>query len=282
MKKIPILLLSMIPLMSACSDVPAGNIGIKVYLLGQDKGVDHEVLGVGRYYIGMNEQLYLFPTSEQTYNWTKSVHEGNAIDESISFTTKETLEVNADIGISYHIDVDKVANIFQKYRKGIDEITHLYVRNYVRDAFNNVASSMTVEEVNGAGKPELIAKVTKEISDQLAPQGIVVDKISLLGQFRLPASVQEAINSKIEATQHAQQRQNEIVEATASAEKVRAEAHGKAQAMLELARAEADSNALKQRSLSASLIQYEAVQKWNGELPTYMGGVAIPFLNLQK
>ena len=40
---------------AACSYVPAGNVGIKVNLLGGDKGVDSEVLGVGRYWIGWNE-----------------------------------------------------------------------------------------------------------------------------------------------------------------------------------------------------------------------------------
>jgi hypothetical protein len=45
-----------------CSKVPAGNVGVKVYLLGTNKGVDHEVLGVGRYWIGFNEELYL-PTA---------------------------------------------------------------------------------------------------------------------------------------------------------------------------------------------------------------------------
>jgi hypothetical protein len=33
--------------LAACSKVPAGNVGIKVYLLGGDKGVDHEELGPG-------------------------------------------------------------------------------------------------------------------------------------------------------------------------------------------------------------------------------------------
>lgn len=49
-----------------CSKVEAGHVGVKVYLLGRDKGVDSEVLGVGRYWIGWNEDLYLFPTYQQT------------------------------------------------------------------------------------------------------------------------------------------------------------------------------------------------------------------------
>ena len=46
-------------LFASCSRVPAGHKGIRVFLLGGDKGVDHEELGVGRYHIGINEELYI-------------------------------------------------------------------------------------------------------------------------------------------------------------------------------------------------------------------------------
>lgn len=52
---------------AGCSKVPAGEVGVKVYLLGTDKGVDHEVLGPGRYWIGINQDLYLFPIFTQNY-----------------------------------------------------------------------------------------------------------------------------------------------------------------------------------------------------------------------
>lgn len=268
--------------LSACSDVPAGHVGVKVYLLGGSKGVDHEVLGVGRYWIGMNEQLYLFPTAQQNYTWTKSPHEGKAVDESITFQTKEGLEINADVGITYHIDPDKVSIIFQKYRKGVEEITSIYLRNYVRDAFNSAGSTMAVEEAYGPGKTKMMAAVTKEVVDQISPQGIVVDKLYLIGKFRLPENVETALNSKIEATQRAQQRQNEVAEATAAGAKEIATAHAHAMAQLEIAHAEADANKLKQATLTEALIRYQAIQKWNGELPTYTGGGALPFINMNS
>ncbi len=67
--------------LAACSYVPAGNVGVKVNLLGSSKGVDAEELGVGRYWIGMNEQLFLFPTFMQNYTWTQNPHEGQPEDE---------------------------------------------------------------------------------------------------------------------------------------------------------------------------------------------------------
>src|SRR5690349_12532096 len=106
-------------LLAACSKVPAGNVGIKAYLLGGSKGVDTEELGPGRYYIGVNEELYLFPTFTQNYTWAKDCQEGDCANEELGFQTVEGLAVTADVGISYRIDPSKAALIFQKYRKGV-------------------------------------------------------------------------------------------------------------------------------------------------------------------
>ena len=35
-------------------------------------------------------------------------------------------------------------------------------------------------------------------------------------------------------------------------------------------------------SKNKALVEYEAVQKWNGKLPEYMLGDTVPFLNLNK
>ncbi|TON81215.1 transposase, partial [Vibrio parahaemolyticus] len=58
--------------MTGCSKITAGHVGIKVNLLGGDKGVQAEEVGVGRYWVGVNEELYSFPTFSQNYVWTAS------------------------------------------------------------------------------------------------------------------------------------------------------------------------------------------------------------------
>ena len=186
---------------TACTKVPAGNVGVKVYLLGGDKGVDSEELGVGRYYIGINEELYLFPTFTQNYVWTMDAKEGSPNDESITFQTVEGMTVGADVGISYKINPEKVTTIFQKYRRGIDEITDVFLRNMVRDGFVNVASTKKVENVYGAGKTEMIKEVEDYVKAQVSDIGIEIERIYLVGQLRLPAQVTAALNRKIEATQ---------------------------------------------------------------------------------
>jgi regulator of protease activity HflC (stomatin/prohibitin superfamily) len=276
------LCLLLFPLMG-CNKVPAGYVGVKVFLLGGSKGVDMETLGPGRYWIGWNEELHLFPTYTVTYPWTKTAQEGKPVDESISFQTKEGLSVNSDIGISYHIEKEKVAAVFQKYRKGIEEITDTFLRNMVRDAFVSVSSSKQVESVYGEGKATLISEVEKLVRDQAGPIGIVVEKIYYIGDLRLPPQVVEAVNAKISATQKAQQRENELRQAEAEAKKVVAAADGDAKSTLVRAEAEAKAIKLKSEAITPQLIQYEATQKWNGTLPQFMGGGSpIPFLNIES
>lgn len=269
-------------LLVGCSKVPAGHVGIKVYLLGGSKGVDHEVLGVGRYWVGINEELYLFPTYEQNYTWTHSGKEGSPSDESITFQTTEGLNVNADVGISYHIRAADVAKVFQKYRRGLDEITDVFLRNQVRDAFNSAASSMPVEAVYGEGKTRLLEEVQKIVAEQVDPIGIEITKIYLVGTFRLPETVVAALNAKIEATQRAQQRENELREAEAEAKKKVAEAQGQAESILATAKAQAESNLAVSKSLTPELIEYERIKKWDGKLPVTQLGNATPIINLGK
>jgi regulator of protease activity HflC (stomatin/prohibitin superfamily) len=180
----------------------------------------------------------------------------------------------------YHLEPAKIPEIFQKYRKGIDELTDGVLRTIVRDALVKVGSTRKIEEIYGSGKDSIINEVQAIVQKQVAPIGIVVDKVSLAGRFRLPENVVAAINAKIEATQRAQQSENELQRAKAEAEKQIAEAHGKAESMKRIAQAEAEANAMKQRTLTDELIRYEAIQKWNGVLPTMTSG-AIPFVQLK-
>lgn len=258
--------------LASCAKVEPGYIGIKVYMLGGSKGVDHEVLGVGRYWIGVNEHLYTFPVFQQNYNWTKSHTEGSPTDESITFQTKEGMAVNADFGISYSIDPAKVSTLFQKYRKGIDEITNIFLRNAVRDSINEVSSTMSVEEVYGEKKAYLLKTVQEKVSKEVKEIGVNIDKIYLIGEMRLPSTVLGALNAKIQATQDALRVKNEVEQAKAQAEKEIAIAEGVAKA-----------NHIKASSLSDNLIRWEAVQKWDGKLPQVSSSSGIfPFLNVGK
>ena len=126
-----------LPLLTACDNVPVGNVGILVHKLGGSKGVDSEELNTGRVWLDWNDELFIFPTYSQNESWIKTADR----DESISFQDKDGMNVNADIGITYSIKADKVSVVFQKYRKGINEISDIYLRNMVRDALVKEATT---------------------------------------------------------------------------------------------------------------------------------------------
>jgi regulator of protease activity HflC (stomatin/prohibitin superfamily) len=272
----------------SCTTVPNGYVGVVVHMLGGAKGVDVEERGMGRYFLGFNDEMFLFPTFTQNETW-----EGEK--ESITFQTKEGLNVNADIGISYHIDPTKVSVVFQKYRKGINEISDIYLRNMVRDSLVKAASFQDVETVYGQGKTELLSSVETSVKKEVEPIGIVVEHIYWVGTLHLPQTVVENINRKINATQMAMTRENEIQQTKAEAQKAIEEANGIAQSKLAVARAEAESTKIqgeaeasaieaKSKALNASpqLVQYEIARNWDGKLPTTtMGSGSIPMLNIK-
>lgn len=266
-----------------CNKVPAGNVGVKVYLTGSSKGVDHEVLSPGRYWIGFNEDLFLFPTFQKTHNWTKTATEGNAQDESFTFQDKQGMSINADIGVSFYFDKQQISTLFQKFRKGEDEITDVYLRSVVRDALNRQSSMREVEAIYGPGKAQFMLDVTEDVKKQVAPYGIMVDKLMLINELRLPPQIVSALNAKVEATQTAMRIENEKRAAEAMAVKQVAEAEGHAKSRLINAKAEAEANRIVAASISPTLIEWEKAkafrERWNGGLPTVQGGNS-PLINL--
>jgi regulator of protease activity HflC (stomatin/prohibitin superfamily) len=260
--------------------VPAGHVGVKVHLLGTEKGVGSEELGPGRYLIGFNEQLFLFPTFTQNYVWTATNDDGSPNDEGMTFQSGQGLDIGADVGITYSVDATKVSTLFERYRKGLPEITDGQLRNMVRDALVGEASKMTVEAIYGAGKTEMMQRVEEKVRTQVAPFGIKVERVYWIGKLRLPEQVIAAINSEISANSQARQRENEVAASKAEADKARAVAAGEADAITALAEAQAEANTKLARSITPELVEYLQAQKWDGALPQVTGG-ATPLISLK-
>lgn len=245
-----------------CSRVPPGSEGVLVDTFGGSKSSAQPV-GVGYYWTGPGKDLYLFPTYSQNITWKASEGHG------FSFQTVEGLVVGADIGLTYHVQPDKVGEVFVKYRRGIDEITDTFLRNFIRDALVKEASSLPVESIYGNGKVKLIQAVEDQVKRQVNGTGIVVEKISWISDLSLPAAVTQAINAKIQATQMAQQRQNEVAQAQAEAAKAVAVARGEADSRLLNAEAEAKAIQIRGDALrnNPALVSLTLAEKWDGHYP---------------
>lgn len=261
---------------SGCSKVPAGYVGVIVNLYGTEKGVNLQEVGTGRYWLTPNEELYKFPTFTQTVSWDG--------EQSMTFQTVEGMKVTAGVGLTYHVKADQVPALFQKYRAGIDEITNKFMRNMINDAFNEKASTLKVESVYGAGKSALLIAVEQRVQEQVESLGIVVERIYYSGDLGLPPQVTQSLNDKIKATQMAEQRKNEVQQSIAESNKERERAAGIADAALIIAEAEAKAITVRAEALRSNkdIIQLNAIEKWDGKLPAYIGGEApIPFINVQ-
>lgn len=253
--------------------ISPGYVGVVVDLFGDSKGVEQHELPVGMHWISPWKSVYEFPIFEQNHTWEGS-------NECFHFQTCEGMAVSAEVGITFHLNPSFIPVIFQKYRKGMEEITHIFIRNYIRDAIAKSASKMKIDELYGAGKEEFFDQVQEHVREDLKEIGIEISRIYLIGRFHFPQNVINALNAKIEAIQRAQQRENELREAEAEAKKHIAQAEGQAKCALLKAEAEAKANLILSQSITAELIKWQSVQKWNGELPNVTSG-AVPFIEVK-
>jgi regulator of protease activity HflC (stomatin/prohibitin superfamily) len=252
--------------LTGCATIPAGYRGVKVYYYGDSDGNEVRELGIGRYaYSPATEEIYKFPVFQQNVAWQRP-------EGGVRFQTNEGLSVGVDVGMSYQIDETKVTKLFQTYRRGIEEITDTFLRHIVADACSRIAATMSVEEVYGAKKELFLQQVNDEVRKQVAPVGIKVEQIHLIGEFRLPPAVVEAIDRKIAASQRAQQRENELRENEAEAANRVALARGAAEVQRIEQEMEARGIAALSERLSVEFLLYQAIQRWDGKLPQSMMG----------
>lgn len=278
-------------LSSCMTRIDAAHVGIRVKLAGSSRGIDDIPVVTGWvFYNPATEQIFQFPTSVQNIVWTKDPHEGNARDESITFSSSEGVNINADIGLSFHIEPAMAPHLYLRFRKtDMLDLADGYIRNALREAFNVVASKVPVQDIYGAGKGQVIAEVTKHLADVLSKDGIIIDQLTINGALRLPENVATAINRAMEATQLAIQAENRVRQVKAEAEQAitqaegaaqaaRARARGEADARLITSKAEARANLILRYSTTAAVLQYRALERWNGKLPLMNGGGALPML----
>jgi len=275
--KIVVILVLFGMLVASCGRVQPGEAGVKVKTLGQNKGIEPVALDVGRYWMGVQHDLYTYPTFVNLYPFTKSETEGSEYDESFYFQSKEGITCSVDLTISCYANFDMVVTLFETYRKEMMEIIKVNLRQDVNDYFVDYASDLTVEQIYSTEKMNMINYADSLLRKKVAPNGIIIEDISYKSDIRFPEEVQKAIIGKIQAVQLATQKQNEIMQEQADAEKARMKAAGVADALLIEAKAQAEANIILARSVTPTLVNYELAIKWNGVSPIYSGnGSVIP------
>lgn len=269
---------------SACTRVDPGHVGIQVNYYGTDRGVESYPRVTGMvWYNPISTKVFAYPTFVQTAIWTANPNEGdsdcNKCDESITFTNADQMPISADISLSYHLVAERVPAFYVKFRSDdLRHFTHTFLHNLARDAFNEHAGRYQISQIMG-DNAAFLKDVRDSLQAELTPLGVQLDQFGFVGAPRPPQAVIDAINAKVHATQLAIQKQNELVQAQADANKEVAKTEGYARSVTIRADAEAAANRKIAESLTPNLVSYKALEKWNGTLPQVSGG-AVPFVNL--
>jgi regulator of protease activity HflC (stomatin/prohibitin superfamily) len=259
-------------LIQAFTRVIPGYVGIRVNNIGSDAGVASRSLPVGWYFAPPGTNIYEYPVFTRTYTWTASLNEQNGIDESLKFQDKNGLALSADVAVAYHVDATRAPILFQRYRADMDAIIGGPLRNAVRNAIVERASQLGVEEIYGPHKAELVNTALANVRRYFSPVGLDVEQIYWAGNIVVPDAVLQQINAKIANEQAALAAQANVATATANANARIAKAKGDAEAI------QVEAQAIR---TNPEIVNLRAVEKWDGQLPTYNGGGSVPFINIK-
>jgi len=252
-------------LLGGCTTIPPGSVGIVVNQYGSNRGVSDYTTTTGRvFYNPISTSVVEYPTNVQTIQWTKDVHEGAPQDESITFTTKESVSINADVSLSYQLETSKVPSFYVKFRNDdLKTFTYGYLHNIARDAMMEIGGHYTVEQVMGDNE-EFLHQVRDRIQSQVKDIGVDLQQFGFIGSPRPPQQVIDSINAAQQAKYNAVKTQNELAQTQAEVAKMIANAEGTAKANRIVAESITE-NLLKKQQLD---IQDRWINRWNGVTPS--------------
>lgn len=232
--------------------VGVGERGVKV-TLGK---VSPESLGEGMHFI-MPYVQKIAKMDVKTQKYTTQTH----------VYTKDIQQARISYVVNYNLLADSAYRMYQEV--GMD---------YVSKVINPVLEG-TIKDVIGkwnasdlvANREEATSDILLKLRDELNSKYVNVTAFQIV-DINYSEVFERAIESKVTAEQDALKAKNKTVQIQEEARQkvISAEAEAKSMSIR--------ANALTQNK---ALVEYEAVQKWNGILPQYMMGNSVPFVNLK-
>jgi regulator of protease activity HflC (stomatin/prohibitin superfamily) len=257
--------------------VNPGFVGIVIHRAGG--GVDPVPLGNGVHArIPFITGIVEYPVYLKTIVLARATTEGSSLNDEINVNSVEGQPLSLDVSLSFQLEPAQTPKLYTNFRTDIDQITHGFVKQTIRQALQEIVGTEPVADVIGPKKAEATNRVRTLIAQKLAPMGFDVKQFTI-NELRAPAAVMEAINQKNVMQQQALTAQNELQKNTFNAQGDSIKAAGRAKAITAEAEAQARANELLSRSITPTLVQYELAKKWNGSMPQVTGG-ATPLLQL--
>ncbi len=176
--------------------------------------------------------------------------------ESVRSTaaSKDLQDVTSEIVLNYNLERGSVSDIHQK-------VGVMYVDKIVTPAINEIFKAASAEYTASqliTERSDLKAKAQVTLTERLARYGIKVSELSIV-DFQFSDNFSKAIEEKQVAQQNAE----------------------RAKFNLEAAKTDAEAQRAQSETLTSEYLQKQAIEKWDGKLPTYMGGGAVFNIPLQ-
>ena len=254
-----------------CTVIDSGEIGIEFHKWSTSEkdygGVEGTCHG-WVFYNPFTTSIFTYPTYIQRKNY-----------DAFNVNAKDASIFSMDPTIAYRINPDKACDIFTKYRKGIRELEEGYIRTCIYEAYRTCANQYSSDSLMSS-RANFESDVRRRLESSLMAEGFIVEEFT--SQITPPSALEQMINEKNMAIQSRLKAENKVKEAEANAKIKIAEAQGEAEAM----RIKADGEAYYNRTISASLspmiVQEDWIEKWNGEVPTVVGGGAGMMFDMSK
>ncbi|MBQ1412236.1 MAG: prohibitin family protein [Clostridia bacterium] len=177
--------------------------------------------------------------------------------------SKDLQTVQTRLAINYRVAKDKSYAIYKNV--GSDYETVL-VTPAVNEVLKAITAKYTAEE-SVANRSLISQGLITELNNKLNRNGIYVEDVNIIN-----FEFSEAYIAAIEEKQVAEQR---LLKAKTEKEEAIVKAEAEAETLRIQSEAQAKANDILSDSLSKNLIEYEKIQKWNGELPKVTDGSAI-------
>lgn len=187
---------------------------------------------------------------------------------SAEASSKDLQEVFTDVALNWHIIPEKVNIIFQMLGNET-EIIDKIINPAVEEVLKAVMAKYTAEEII-TNRGEVKAEVDDLLTTRLNNYFVKVDDISLV-HVHFSERFTEAVEAKQIAEQEAKKAGFTVLKSLK-----------KAEAMINLARGEAESQRLLRDTLTPEIIQRQAINKWDGKLPIIIDGDQSKILDINK
>ncbi|WP_341530986.1 prohibitin family protein [Nostoc sp. UHCC 0302] len=188
---------------------------------------------------------------------------------SAEASSKDLQDVFTDVALNWHILPEEANAIFQEIGNENNVIQRI-INPAIEEVLKAVMAKYTAEEIV-TKRGEVKSAVDQALTTRLRSYHLAVDDISLV-HVHFSEQFSEAVEAKQIAEQEAKR-----------AEFLALKASKEAEAKVNLAKGEAEANSLLRDGLTPEILQRQAIEKWNGNLPLIVGNEGVPkLLNLTE